>query len=32
VAKGEDRRIVVSVDLVRRSLAVQIDGYDVEEI
>jgi transcription antitermination factor NusG len=32
VAKESDRRVVVSVDLVRRSLAVQIDGYDLEEI
>ena len=32
VAKDNDRRVVVSVDLVRRSLAVQIDGYDLEQV
>jgi transcription antitermination factor NusG len=32
VAKNDDPRIVVSVDLVRRSVAVQLDGYDVEEV
>src|SRR5579862_6319394 len=32
VSKDSDRRVVVSVDLVRRSLAVQIDGYDLEEV
>jgi transcription antitermination factor NusG len=31
VCKDTDRRVVVSVELVRRSLAVQIDGYDLEE-
>ena len=31
VSKGSDRNVVVSVDLVRRSLAVNITGYDLEE-
>ncbi len=31
VCKDSDRRVVVSVELVRRSLAVKIDGYDLEE-
>jgi transcription antitermination factor NusG len=31
LAKESDRRVVVSVELVRRSVAVQIDGYDLEE-
>jgi transcription antitermination factor NusG len=32
VCKDSDRRVVVSVELVRRSLAVQIDGYDLEKV
>lgn len=32
IAKDSDRTVVVSVELVRRSLAVRIDGYDLEEI
>lgn len=31
VAKDDDRHVVVSVELVRRSLAIRIDGYDLEK-
>lgn len=31
VSKESDRSVVVSVDLVRRSLAIRINGYDLEE-
>jgi transcription antitermination factor NusG len=31
IAKESDRTVVVSVELVRRSLAVHINGYDLEE-
>jgi transcription antitermination factor NusG len=30
VAKNSDRSLVVSVELIQRSLAARIDGYDVE--
>jgi len=32
VAKNSDRSLVVSIDLIQRSVAVRIDGYDVELI
>jgi transcription antitermination factor NusG len=32
VAKKSDRSLVVSIDLIQRSVAIRIDGYDVEEI
>jgi transcription antitermination factor NusG len=31
VGKNRDRSLVVSIELIQRSVAVQIDGYDVEE-
>jgi transcription antitermination factor NusG len=31
VSKDADRSVVVSIELVRRSLAVRINGYDLEE-
>lgn len=31
ISKDSDRTLVVSVDLVRRALAVRINGYDIEE-
>ena len=31
IAKESDRTVVVSVELVRRSLAVHINGYEIEE-
>jgi transcription antitermination factor NusG len=31
ISKDSDRTVVVSVELVRRSLAVRINGYDLEE-
>ena len=32
VAKNSDQSLVVSVELIQRSIAVRIDGYDVEPI
>jgi transcription antitermination factor NusG len=32
VGKNHDRSLVVSIELIQRSLAVRIDGYDVEAI
>jgi transcription antitermination factor NusG len=32
VAKNSDRSLVVSIELIQRSVAVRIDGYDVEMI
>jgi hypothetical protein len=32
VAKNSDRSLVVSIELIQRSVAVRIDGYDVETI
>lgn len=32
MAKDLDRSVVVSVELVRRSVAVRIDGYDLEQV
>lgn len=32
VAKNSDRSLVVSIEMIQRSLAVRIDGYDVETI
>jgi transcription antitermination factor NusG len=32
VAKNSDRSLVVSVELIQRSVAVRIDGYDVEPV
>lgn len=32
VAKNSDRSLVVSVDLIRRSLAIRVAGYDVEAV
>ncbi len=32
VAKDDERCVVVSVELVRRSLAIKIDGYDIEKL
>lgn len=31
-ARNADRSLVVSVELIRRSLAVRLDGYDVERV
>lgn len=31
MSKDPDRTVVVSVELVRRSLAVRINGYDLEQ-
>jgi transcription antitermination factor NusG len=31
VTKNSDRSLVVSIELIQRSAAVRIDGYDVEE-
>jgi hypothetical protein len=30
VAKNSDRSLVVSIELIQRSVAVRIEGYDVE--
>jgi transcription antitermination factor NusG len=32
LAKNSDRSLVVSVELIQRSVAVRIDGYDVEPV
>ena len=32
VGKNRDRSLVVSIELIQRSVAVRIDGYDVEEV
>jgi len=32
VAEKSNRRLVVSVELIQRSVSVQIDGYEVEAI
>jgi len=32
VAKNSDRSLVVSIELIQRSVAVRIDGYDVEPV
>ena len=32
VAKNSDRSLIVSVEMIQRSLAVRIDGYDVEPV
>jgi len=32
VSKDSDRSVIVSIELVRRSLAVRINGYDLEEV
>jgi transcriptional antiterminator NusG len=32
VAKNSDRSLVVSIELIQRSVAVRIDGYDVEPL
>jgi transcription antitermination factor NusG len=32
VAKNSDQTLVVSIELIQRSIAVRIDGYDVEEV
>jgi ribosomal protein S17 len=31
ISKDSEKTVVVSVELVRRSLAVRINGYDLEE-
>jgi hypothetical protein len=30
VARDRDRKLVVSIDAIQRSMAVQIEGYDLE--
>jgi transcription antitermination factor NusG len=32
VAKNSDRNLVVSIELIQQSVAVRIDGYDVEPV
>ena len=32
VARNGDRTLVVSIDAIQRSLAVRIEGYDVEAV
>lgn len=32
VAKNADRSLVVSIELIQRSVAVRIDGYDIETV
>ena len=32
VAKNSDQSLVVSVDLIKRSISVRVSGYEVEEV